>query len=79
MTGMTPAWLTRRGRYWRWPPYVRRPRVCLACWIGMRRCAWVMRTTPRTTATNMMTIRRTVSMPIAPEAWKLWNSTVALS
>ena len=52
MTGMTPAWLTISGRNWRVPPKTRRPRTCLADWVGMRRCPLVMATTPTTTATN---------------------------
>ena len=52
MIGMTPPWLTRSGRYCRCPPYMRRPRVCLACWMGMRRCACVIRIVPATTNTN---------------------------
>ena len=43
MIGITPPWLTRSGRYCLWPPKTRRPRVFLACWIGMRRWAWVIR------------------------------------
>ena len=48
MIGITPAWLTLIGKKWRCPPYTRRPRVCLACWIGIRRCDLVMNTTATT-------------------------------
>ena len=37
MMGMTPAWLTRRGRNVAPPWYMRRPRTRLAYWMGMRR------------------------------------------
>ena len=55
MMGMTPDWFTRRGRYWRLPPKTRRPRTCLALWVGMRRCPWLMNTTPTTTPTKSRT------------------------
>ena len=52
MIGMTPAWLTFSGRYWRVPPKTRRPRTCLADWVGMRLWLSVIATTPTTTATK---------------------------
>src|SRR5947199_2487605 len=52
MIGITPAWLTFKGRYWRVPPNTRRPRTCLADWVGIRRWLSVIAITPTTTATN---------------------------
>ena len=52
MTGMTPAWLTLSGRNCLVPPKTRRPRTCLADWVGIRRWPLVMAMTPTTTATN---------------------------
>src|SRR6185437_4501350 len=52
MIGMTPAWLTFSGRYCRVPPKTRRPRTCLADWVGIRRWLSVMAITPTTTAMN---------------------------
>ena len=68
MIGMTPAWLTLSGRYWRVPPKTRRPRTCLALCIGMRRWPSVMNTTPVTTATNMAasTIRSSTPSLLPP-------------
>jgi hypothetical protein len=37
MIGITPAWLTRRGRNVAPPWYIRRPRTRLAYWTGIRR------------------------------------------
>src|SRR6476620_2844888 len=50
MTGITPAAFTFIGRNWRVPPNARRPRMCRADWVGMRRWALVIATTPTTTA-----------------------------
>src|SRR6476661_10049855 len=52
MIGITPAWLTFSGRYCRVPPNTRRPRTCLADWVGIRRWLSVIAITPTTTATN---------------------------
>src|SRR5947209_18317426 len=52
MIGITPAWLTFRGRYCRVPPKTRRPRTCLADCVGIRRWLSVIAITPTTTATK---------------------------
>ena len=49
MTGMTPAMLTRSGRYVEPPDIMRRPTWRLAYWIGMRRWPSFMNTTARIT------------------------------
>ncbi len=63
MMGMTPEAFSRIGRNERCPPMTRRPRTCLADWIGMRRVAWVIAMTPRMTATNRAASRMRRSMP----------------
>ena len=44
MIGMTPAWLTRRGRNGLPPWYIRRPRTREAYWTGIRRWPSLMKT-----------------------------------
>ena len=52
MIGITPAWLTFKGRNCFVPPKTRRPRTCLADWVGIRRWLSVIAITPTTTAMN---------------------------
>ena len=52
MTGMTPAWLILSGMYVDAPPYIRRPTIRLAYWIGIRRCACSIKATNAMTATR---------------------------
>ncbi len=66
MIGMTPAWLTFRGRNCRVPPKTRRPRTCLADWVGIRRWLSVIAMTPTTTAMNRPSRSRSVMMPYLP-------------
>ncbi len=66
MIGITPAWLTFSGRYCRVPPKTRRPRTCLADWVGIRRWLSVIAITPTTTAMNRPIRIRIVMMPYLP-------------
>ena len=66
MIGMTPAWLTFSGRYCRVPPKTRRPRTCLADWVGIRRWLSVIAITPTTTATKSATRSTIVMIPGLP-------------
>src|SRR3954454_7284019 len=66
MIGITPAWLTFRGRYCRVPPKTRRPRTCLADWVGIRRWLSVIAITPTTTATNRPARSTRVTIPYLP-------------
>ena len=66
MIGITPAWLTFSGRYCRVPPKTRRPRTCLADWVGIRRWLSVIAITPTTTATNSPARSTIVVMPYLP-------------
>ena len=52
MIGITPAWLTFSGKNCLVPPKTRRPRTCLADWVGIRRWLSVIAITPTTTAMN---------------------------
>src|SRR6516165_12096514 len=63
MIGITPAWLTFRGRYCRVPPKTLRPRTCLADWVGIRRWLSVIAVTLTTTATNIPTRSSRVTIP----------------
>src|SRR5271170_1062291 len=66
MIGMTPAWFTFSGRYWRVPPKTRRPRTCLADWVGIRRWLSVIAMTPTTTEMNRPRRRMIVRMLYLP-------------
>ncbi len=50
MTGMTPAMLTRSGRYVEPPEVIRRPTMRFAYWIGIRRWPSCTKTTEATIA-----------------------------
>ena len=50
--GITPAALTLSGRCELWPPYIFRPTMRLAYWIGIRRCARSKNTITATTTTH---------------------------
>ena len=66
MIGMTPAWLTFSGRYCLVPPKTRRPRTCLADWVGIRRWLSVIAITPTTTAMNSASSKIMVMIPYLP-------------
>ena len=66
ITGMTPAVLTRIGRWVLCPPYILRPTTRLAYCTGMRRCELSMSTTkPVTTSiiASNATIAKTLIEP----------------
>ena len=66
MIGITPAWLTFRGRNCLVPPKTRRPRTCLADWVGIRRWLSVIAITPTTTAMKSPIKSKIVMMPYLP-------------
>src|SRR3954462_12223704 len=66
MIGITPAWLTFRGRYCRVPPNTRRPRTCLADCVGIRRWLSVISIPPTTTVTNSPASRTMVVIGYLP-------------
>ena len=66
MIGITPAWLTFKGRNCLVPPKTRRPRTCLADWVGIRRWLSVIAITPTTTAMNRPSKSKMVMMPYLP-------------
>ena len=65
MTGMTPAWFTFSGMYVEVPPYIRRPTIRLAYWIGIRRCACSISAMNAISATAMIITMAKVSAPLS--------------
>ena len=72
MGGITPAVFTRSGKCVDWPPYIFRPTWRLAYWMGMRRWARSMKTTPMSTATIKITRARAMNRLMSPSlmSWK---------
>ncbi len=62
MTGITPDIFTFMGRWVDWPPYILRPTIRLAYWMGMRRSAFVINTIKpiMATATTRITTREMI-------------------
>ena len=66
MMGITPDMFTLMGRNVLCPPYILRPRICLAYWMGMRRSASLTKTISTTSASASTRMTSTATMLIPP-------------
>ena len=69
MIGMTPAWLTRRGRKVEAPWYILRPRTRLAYWTGIRRWpSWMYTITATATRATIAKATNAIASGLAKNA-----------
>src|SRR5215472_2911771 len=78
MTGMTPAWLILSGMYVDVPPYIRRPIIRLAYWIGIRRCACSISATKAMMATPMISTSTKTYLGLFSQMSWSWPGTTAM-